>query len=80
MNLLPIEIVRLTPVDPGACTFLYRTTFIPASDSGDGGSCVKMNQHVKNPISPCMGKVPQRKSADDEKDPTEHHQYDFSIL
>lgn len=60
--------------------FLYRTTFIPIWDSVDGGSCVKMNQHVRNPISTYMGKAPQRKSVYDEKDPTEHHQCDLSVF
>lgn len=38
--------------------FLYRTTFILTSDSRDGGSCVKMHHHVRNPISHYVGKAP----------------------
>lgn len=80
MDLLPFEIPRLASVGPGSSS--YSSTGPPISPQGHWRwrECGKMNQHGRNPISPSVGKAPQRKSADDGQDPTEHHQCDCSIF
>lgn len=80
MESLPFEILRLTPVGPGPSS--YSSTGPPISPQGQWRwrESVKRNQRVRNPISPSVGKVPQRKSADGGKHLTEHHQCDCSIF